>query len=394
MCSSLRFLILTSDSGFGHRSAAQSVAKALSLLDPKGVDCTVVNPISTPPVSPFLQRVETSYDHTVTHYPSWYRLMYEISDTRQASTLMENTLTRALHKNVRRLVEDVKPHVIVSTNQMLNAPTGAALQTLPDRPPFFTIVTDLADVHSMWFNHAPNSFFVATEEIRRKAIGCGISPRQIMVSGIPVDPLFAFGVPDRAALRVRLGLDPELPMFLYAASRRVSGVMAYLKALEAVREPFQLVLTAGGDTDLYAQATSRNWRYPISIHNYITNMPEWMLCADALLTKAGGLILSEGLAAGLPIALVGHLPGQEEGNVRFILKNRAGVRADRPAELSSLMNRWLSEEREGLRSTAARACAAGRPEAALEIGRVLWRAAADRQAKRDRQMDRRMFISI
>lgn len=374
------FLILTSDSGFGHRSAANAIAKALALRHPEGSIASVVNPIFEKPASLFLKRTEQDYDRTVKNTPNWYRFTYEISDSRQASALVESTLTLALYKNMKQLIEDMQPDAVLNTTQMFNAPVGAVLNAMHHRPPFYTVVTDLADVHSMWFNAKPDRFFVASEWVRSKALASGIAPQKICISGIPVDPSYvsvraAQSLLEKSELRYNLGLDPRLTTLLVVGSRRVSGILEHLEALETLPYPFQVVLIAGGDQTLYDAALQRNWRFPILIKDYVTNMPEWMLCADLLVTKAGGLILSEGLAAGLPILLIDYLPGQEEGNVHFILDHQAGAMVKNSHEFAGLVEIWLSDQQTRLKTIAANARRCGHPEAAFVIADALWQAA-------------------
>jgi 1,2-diacylglycerol 3-beta-galactosyltransferase len=101
-----------------------------------------------------------------------------------------------------------------------------------------------------------------------------------------------------------------------------------------------------------------------------------MISADLLITKAGGLILSEGLAAGLPIVLINNLPGQEEGNVRYILENNAGIQASTPAELIPIMNSWLSDGQSNLNTIKNNSCRLGHPSAAVSVSESLWQAAS------------------
>ncbi len=101
-----RFLILTSDSGFGHRSAANSIAKALMLLHPQESEVAIVNPIFEQPTNRLLEKTELNYDKMVSNYPSWYRLTYEISDSRSASIIVEGTLKLALGKKSSRLLSN------------------------------------------------------------------------------------------------------------------------------------------------------------------------------------------------------------------------------------------------------------------------------------------------
>lgn len=374
MSTQKNFLILTSDSGFGHRSAANAIAKAMKLLHPQDSETVIVNPMVEDPTVPLLKISEQNYDRLVTNSPDLYRFVYEISDSRPASGIVENTLTLALYRDVKQLIKDLHPNAILSTNQTFNGPTGAVIQTMQHRLPFYTVVTDLADVHSMWFNDHPDRFFVASEAVQNKAIGCGIDPQKIYIGGIPVNPDFASPHPTKPELRQKLGLDPQLPTLLFVGSRRVSGILEHLEALESIPLPFQVVVVAGGNEDLYQEASQRKWTFPIQVQNFVKNMPDWMLCTDLLVTKAGGLILSEGLAAGLPILLIDYLPGQEEGNVRFIMDHQTGAVAKSPKELTELLNRWFADDQINLKAMASNARRYGHPDAALVIADALWQA--------------------
>ena len=374
MSAQKNFLILTSDSGFGHRSAANAVANAMKLLHPQDSETVIVNPIIEDPTAPLLKKSEQNYDRLVTNSPDLYRFAYEISDSRPASGIVEDTLTLALYRDLKQLIKDVHPNAILNTNPIFNSPTGAVIQTMQDRPPFYTVVTDLANVHSMWFNERPDRFYVASEAVQKKAISSGIDPQKIYISGIPVNPAFASPHPAKPELRLKLGLDPQLPTVLFVGSRRVSGILEHLEALEKQSLPFQVVVITGGNNDLFSQASQRPWSFPIQVQNYVKNMPDWMLCADLLVTKAGGLITSEGLAAGLPMILIDYLPGQEEGNVRYILNHQAGMVVEGPIEFAGLVNELFAENQESLKFMASNARRFGHPDSALVIAEALWHA--------------------
>lgn len=367
-----QFLILTSDSGFGHRSTANAIAKALVRAYPEEAVPYVINPIFEDSAHRWLQMAEENYDSNVKNHPSLYRFAYEASESRSIRTMIESTLTLALNKTLQKLVSSIHPQAIVSTNQMYNAPVRAVLDYLNEPIPFFTVVTDLADVHSLWFTEGPDRFYVASDRVRERAIENAVPPENVIISGIPVDPDFAEAPLDKAALRQELSLSPDLPALLFVASKRVSGILEDLEALNSAEPRFQVAIIAGGDEELYQELRSRTWRFPIRIENFVTNMPDWMHCADLLITKAGGLILSEGLAAGLPIILIDMLPGQEEGNVEFLTQNQAGVIAKDPAQLRHWVNLWLANDNQILNDVAAKARQLGRPAAAMTIAVDLW----------------------
>lgn len=373
-----RILILTSDSGFGHRSAANSVVKALEMQHPQETQTVVINPIIDQPSPLLLKKTELNYDQTVCKSPGFYRLSYEISNSRPASAIVESTLTIALYRNMQQIITEFQPDCILNTNLMFNAPTGAVKNLLKLSIPFHTVVTDLADVHSMWFNSNPDCFFVASEWVKTKAMSDGIAPEKIVISGIPVDPYFSTGPFDKARLRVSKDLDPDLTTILVVGSRRVNGILENLSALEKSDQPFQVIVIAGGDNQLYNDLAGRKWKFPILVKNFVNDIPQWMACADILVTKAGGLIISEGLAAGLPIVMIDNLPGQEEGNVRFVVEHQAGAMVENPMELLSLVESLMNDHRALLRLYTANSQKIGRPRSALEIAETLWQASSVR----------------
>lgn len=75
-----RCLIITSDAGFGHRSAALSVSKALEVLYPNQVEILVTNPIQETDTPTVMKPIEKGYDRSVRFSPGLYRLSYEVSD--------------------------------------------------------------------------------------------------------------------------------------------------------------------------------------------------------------------------------------------------------------------------------------------------------------------------
>lgn len=375
MSNKKKFLILTSDYGFGHRSAANAIAKAMQLQHPQDSTTVIVNPMTDEPAPPLLKKSEQDYDRLVTKKPDFYRFTYEISDSRPTSEFLNNTMTLALFHNVKQIIQKVQPNAILSTHEMFGRSAGVVIETMERRLPIYTVVTDLADVHTCWFNNHSDKFFVASDIVQANAIACGIDPQKIVISGIPVNPRFAAPHAEKPELRLKLGLDPQLPTLLFVGSRRVNRIAAHLEALESLEMPFQVVVIAGGNQELFHRTIRRRWSFPITqIHNYVTDMTDYMLCADLLVTKPGGLIVSEGLAAGLPIFLIDHLPGQEEGNVRFLLGHHAGAIATSPEVLARLVQVWFSQKPEIRQTVAANARRCGHPDAALVVADALWHA--------------------
>lgn len=88
---------------------------------------------------------------------------------------------------------------------------------------------------------------------------------------------------------------------------------------------------------------------------FVDNVEELMSVSDLIITKAGGLTVSEALTKHLPLVLYKPIPGQEEENAHFVLRIGAGCLAGNEEELEQLLNRFLRhpEEIEKMRKNAA-----------------------------------------
>jgi 1,2-diacylglycerol 3-beta-galactosyltransferase len=110
---------------------------------------------------------------------------------------------------------------------------------------------------------------------------------------------------------------------------------------------------------------------------FVEHIAEYMVAANVLISKAGPGTIAEAAALGLPVMLTSYLPGQEEGNVDFVINGRFGAyRSDhKPRDAATEVCRWFTCDKGGLgscldqMSKAATAC--GSPNAAREIAKVI-----------------------
>jgi 1,2-diacylglycerol 3-beta-galactosyltransferase len=155
-------------------------------------------------------------------------------------------------------------------------------------------------------------------------------------------------------------------------SKRVEHLGAILNVLNHSGWPIQLVMAAGGDEEQYNELLKAEWHVPAHIYNFVKNMPTLMRAADAVICKAGGLIVTESLAAGLPLLLTDVIPGQETGNANYVVNGGAGELIEEPLQALEAMAHWLSNDAQLLKERAANAVKLGRPRAAYDIVEQAW----------------------
>jgi 1,2-diacylglycerol 3-beta-galactosyltransferase len=130
-------------------------------------------------------------------------------------------------------------------------------------------------------------------------------------------------------------------------------------------------MVAGGDETLYQEMQNTTWHVPATIYNFTKELPVMMLASDIVVTKAGGLITSESLAASLPMILIDVLPGQEEGNALYIQENNAGVHAKKPIDILHIANAWFENDGYELRKFTENARKIGKPRSSLDIADLI-----------------------
>ncbi len=375
-----RILILTADAGFGHRSAALAVAEALRRVYANLCIVDIANPLNDKRVPAFLRDSQADYDKLVRATPELYRLGYETSDTATVGTLIEGALAMMLSNVLYDLVEKYRPDVVVTTYPLYQSPLHGMYSLFRARVPLVTVITDLVTVHRVWFHRRCDLCVVPTEAVRNLALEHHIPAHKLKVVGIPVHPDFVRRDQDKAAQRSALGWRPELPTLLVVGSKRVGNLRDIMRILNHARLPLQLAIVAGGDKVLYKDLAGMEWHVETHLYQLVKNMPTLMHAADCVMSKAGGLIVSESLACGLPMVLVDVLPGQETGNADYVVQNGAGEYAKDPIAALEILYHWIDQDGRQLIERAQNAQRLGRPHAAHDIADLIWEVAARSQS--------------
>ena len=361
-----RVLLLTSDMGFGHRSAAHAIEAALQARYPGRVACTIVNAFNSEKVPGWLREDPTNYNRMVREHPELYQKTYQALNKPLPTTVYELGLTVVLGEAIADVVRKTNPNVIVATHPNYLAPLKTLFTLMRRSIPIITVVTDMGDVHLMWFNDVSTFTLVPTQRVYATALEQKLNPNSVRVTGIPVNPALGDAAQPKAAFRSALGLDPNLTTVLVSGSQRVNNLMNAVRVLNHSNLPIQLILVAGGDDETHAALEATEWHLPVRLYNFTRDMPTLMRASDAIVCKAGGLMVTESLAAGLPLLLIDVIEGQETGNAEYVANHEAGLVVKDPLDLLEAAYHWLSGDQAPLRAAADRARAAGRPRAADE----------------------------
>lgn len=367
-----RILILTADAGFGHRSAANALASALNELYGDLCETIILNPLEDRRAPFFLRDSQSDYDKLVRNMPELYRFGYDASDASVPAVIVEQALIVLLFEVMRDIIRTYRPDAILSTYPLYQAPMRAVL-TISRLPiPLLVAVTDLATVHRLWFSSSVDMLMVPTQIVHDLALNYGLTPEQVQVTGIPVNPEVVRETRSPRELRQMLGLHPDMITALAVGSRRVDRLLDTLSVLNHFGRPLQLVVAAGKDEKLFRELEAMEWHVPVKLYEYFDNVPMLMKASDFIVCKAGGLIVTEALACGKPLLLIDAIPGQETGNADYVVQNGAGDLAREPIEVLETAAHWFLDSGALFRTRVENARRLGRPNAAYEVANIAW----------------------
>jgi 1,2-diacylglycerol 3-beta-galactosyltransferase len=362
-----RILLLYSDTGGGHRSAALAIREALESAYPGRYQVELLDALTE--YAPLPLNYAPQFYPELTSFPRAWKLGYRLMDGRRRARALTAALWPYVRSPAQRLLAERPADLLVSVHPLLVSPLLRA-KGLP-APPLVTVVTDLVTTHALWFHPESSLCILPTEAARDRALRYGLPEERLRVTGLPVSRGFSPANRNRAALRRQLGWPPGRPVVLLMGGG--DGLGPIYETARAIARPggdFCLAVVAGRNRRLQQRLQAVGWEVPTFLYGFQEQLAPMMQAATLLVSKAGPSTITEAVNTGLPMVLYGRIPGQEDGNVSYVEQQGVGVWAPGPERTARAVHRWLRHPAE-LRK-AARACRRiARPSAASEIAEIL-----------------------
>jgi 1,2-diacylglycerol 3-beta-galactosyltransferase len=397
-----RILFLMAETGAGHRSAAEAIRSAIHLLtatpgqhgeldaDDAVAQAHMSCAYHTENIDAFaacgrfpLRKIGRLYGWSIRYTPRLYGALFHLTNHRRSFALLERALYRLLRRGLAQLLRQTRPDMIVCVHPLLSHAALRALDEAGLRIPFLTVMTDPVTPHRSWVAPAADHCIVPTDMARDFCQQHGMPDDNIAVLGMPIDLKFSRPCASKALLRKQLGLHPTMPVVLVMGGGEGAGKLVQrVRALWRAALPVQLVIVTGRNERLRRRLEQMARELPVPLQQrqhilgFAQNMHELMQAADLIVTKAGPGTISEAMACRLPIVLSGCIPGQEEGNVRYVCDEGIGVLAETEEELVAILQECFQRDAVMLEQMRANMSRLQKPFAALAIAEFILRASS------------------
>lgn len=380
-----RVLIITSDTGGGHSSAAAAIADGLHRSLNHGCLVKIVRAIEESHF--FARKMAELYNYLLRHHQDLVKYYYKAIE--HLRPYESSFLFRFTSRYTKQLFEKFCPQILVSVHPMTQHFFARTLRELGllERIPIVTVVTD--PCYGFWKGWACDDvslYLVATEEARQQLIDYGVLPEKIRICGLPIHSRFQpTDDAGRVAIRHELGLNPErFTIFINAGwvgGGNIPRIFEEMVGSGTELEETQAIFLAGRNQRLYAQIEQMSARasFPTKVIGYTNAMEKLMSAADVMISKLGGLTTFEALASRLPIiadAVTKPMP-QESQTAHLIAGHRAGLLLKNVGDIVPLVRRLAGDlsEMEAMRAAASRLAT---PHATQQIVNELMRKIEER----------------
>lgn len=356
-----KILIISSDTGGGHRSAAKVIADGLEKFW-KGESAVVRTVKAVEDSHHITEKLVKGYNWVLQNRQHWMKYLYWFVNKIRPET------REFFHKRcigyVRGQFEKWCPHVVVSVHPLTQHIFGRILRelNLKDQVPLVTVVTD--PCYGFWKGWACDDvslYLVANDEAQRQLIDYGVSPERIKISGMPVDPKFhEVNEIDAQTARRAYGLDPDkFTVFVNAGWIGGGNIPKIFREFVRGEMDVQAIFLAGKNEELRLEAEqlARTAKFPIKVIGYSDEIEKLMQSANVMISKLGGLTTFEALACRLPIIADVTTPPmpQEAGTSQMIESRGAGILLKRSIDIVPTIQNLIADNGNYSRMRAATA---------------------------------------
>jgi len=329
----------------GHSKAAHNIKEAFLFKDPR-IDVVTLNSLGH-----FYPRgekvVDFAYMLTIKHFPYIWGRAYDRRKVIKALTPYRKIVYKMTFRKLNRLINESRPDCFVATQAFPCGLIADFKKSKGLKLPLVAIVTDYHP-HRFWAHLYVDRYVVACQEARKVLIEQGVSPEKIKVLGIPISVKFLSSYP-KEEIAAELGFVKSLPSVLIMGGGLGLGPIQFIaQQLDALNYDFQIIVICGKNKKLYEWFSKNKglFRKSIFTFGYTHKIYKIMDFSDIIITKGGGITISESLAKGLCIIVTNPIPGQEERNVNYLSKVQAITKVDKAEEVAAVVGNFFNNPKD------------------------------------------------
>ncbi|WP_125153327.1 MGDG synthase family glycosyltransferase [Clostridium rectalis] len=322
----MKALIFSVSAGGGHGRAAEAVKDYIDIYSP-GSCVKIIDTLKY--INPIIDKVIIgSYLKTIKITPSLFGKLYDYSETDYGLATISSKFNEIMTYRLLPLINEFDPDILIATHPFPTEMLSILKIKHKIEIPTVSILTDYAP-HSFWLHPCIDAYVVSNADMIPEMVSKGIPKNTIYDIGIPVCPEFLKQY-DRNKTLTEINFSTTKPtVLIMGGSLGMGKIETIYEELLFSDDDFQILVITGNNKKLYYELMKYQNSYYTCKKTYIIgftdNVNKYMQASDLLLTKPGGLTITEALICKIPIGIFSPIPGQEEKNAEFLLKHNLAI---------------------------------------------------------------------
>lgn len=330
----MHIIFLYASTGSGHLKAAGYVREALTDINSNmEIHMADVLNLCYFPVESFILNM---FKLLISKCTCVYRLLYRFTENnawfnRFAGMFFSRSIAvlkeRCLKENVQAVV-CTHPLALLFASRL-------KIELKDDCPLTMGIITDY-QIHRFWLYPYIDLYCVPNQEMKEELINLGWTEEAVKVTGVPCPKELSFNKTSSAAK----------PFWLISGGGWGLGCLeATTRNLLKRHHSCNLLVVTGQNRALYRRLKLLEKRNPgrLTVAGTIPQLFNTMKNALAVLTKPGGLTVTEAMILKKPLILLKPLPGAEEKNLNYLIRKGAAVPYSRFVQDPGMIERWQEQ---------------------------------------------------
>lgn len=326
-------ILFSMSTGGGHNKAANNLK---DLLLDQGYEVVISDAMKE--ISPTLDHMVTEgYESLANKAPTTYGRLYRMTNSKKTSRILDKYLSRISKNRILNIIKRENPDIIFGTHPFV----VSFITLLKDNHlldlPFISIVTDF-EAHHIYLSKAVDAYIVGSPYTREKMIASNIDPHKIFLYGIPVSNKFQ--------TRKTTPSDTEFNLLVMAGALGFNYITGLVNELLKIKEPIVIRAICGKN-----KKTKDKMEYlfrkhietgKLKLYAYVDNVDEFMDKSHCIVTKPGGLTITESICKNLPLIIPFYVPGQEKENTDFLTYNSLAFCSKNSKDTRFLVEKMIS----------------------------------------------------
>ncbi len=244
---------------------------------------------------------------------------------------------------LRHKMQEFNPDIIISTHFFASILASRYIRYNLINSKLYTVITDY-EVHEAWTkaSNVEEAIIVSNKEMRSELLERGVPKNKIKVFGIPLSDAFCEQL-DSKECKKKLKLDNgQITILFFGGGNNSSVSLPFLEKLIMGDYKVNVVFIAGRNNELRKKVSDlvkKNNIANIQVLGFVDKVKEYMVASDLVITKPGGLTVTECLFLQKPMLLINKSAGQEKANYKFLVKNKYALKASNPKEFGIYLDK-------------------------------------------------------